>query len=380
MRLRHSSGQILRLSYGTNVHPAEDLPGVVRQLDMYATKVRRHLNGAPVALGLWLSAPVAEALSADPAQLARLRRELSVRELEVVTLNGFPYQAFQAPVVKYAVYRPDWTSRQRLEHTLRLAEILTALLPDDAAHGTISTLPLAWRDPWDADRAGKARRLLDELAAGLSSLAGHTGRRIRVGLEPEPGCVVETTEQAAHLLSDVDSEWVGICLDLAHLACAWEEPAQALAQLDTAALPVVKVQLSAALRVDDPVIAEPVLRGYAEPRFLHQTRNATGAGVDDLDEALRTRMPGPWRVHFHAPLHAEPVGPVSTTIAVTRAGLDVLLGGPVARCEHLEVETYTWNVLPNRPSTEDELAAGIAAELAFARRETQARLSPVGVR
>jgi hypothetical protein len=380
MRLRHHSGRVVHLGYGTNVHPAEDLPGIVRQLDLYATSVRQHLDGAPIGLGLWLSAPVADALTADPAQLCRLRRELSARELEVVTLNGFPYQAFQAPVVKHAVYQPDWTSRRRLEHTLRLAELLAALLPDDAVRGSISTLPLAWRDPWDAERAGQASRLLDELAAGLSSLARRTGRWIQVGLEPEPGCVVETTGQAARRLPDVDTEWIGICLDLAHLACAWEEPVQALARLDAAALPVVKVQVSAALQVDDPLIAEPILRDYVEPRFLHQTRSATGAGVDDLDEALRTRLPGPWRVHFHVPLHAQPVGPIGTTIAPLRAALDALLAGPAVRCDHLEVETYTWSVLPNRPSTADELAAGIAAELAFARRETQARLAPVGVR
>jgi hypothetical protein len=297
----------------------------------------------------------------------------------VVTLNGFPYQAFQAPVVKQAVYHPDWTTRERLDYTLDLARILVDLLPDDAARGSISTLPLAWRNPWDAARADAATRRLDELAAGLARIATTTGRVVRVAFEPEPGCVVETTEQAVAHLSDVDTEWLGICLDLAHLACAWEDPAQALARLDAAGLPIVKVQVSAALEAADPATDTEVLRGYVEPRFLHQTRSERAAAFDDLDEALESTPDGPWRVHYHVPLHAAPARPLTATVPVLRTALGELLGGAVARCDHFDVETYTWGVLPEgqRPTTEREVAAGIAAELAFARTEMGSQLREV---
>ncbi|PWR13220.1 xylose isomerase [Micromonospora acroterricola] len=381
MRLRHAGGDTVHLGYCTNVHPAEEFAGILAQLDTYALPVRTALGADLLGLGLWLAAPVAAELAADPALRRRLRAELDARGLEVVTLNGFPYAAFQAPVVKHDVYRPDWTTEQRLAYTLDLARVLADLLPDDAARGSISTLPLAWRQPWDADRADAARRRLDQLAAGLAAVQRDTGRQVRVGFEPEPGCVVESTGQAAALLSGMDTERLGVCLDLAHLACAWEEPAAALARLRDAGIPVVKVQVSAAVEAADPAGGADALRRWVEPRFLHQTRGAGCAGAadpadpayaaDDLDAALDSALPGPWRVHYHVPLHAPPEEPLGSTLPVLRAALAELYSRPAAGCDHLDVETYTWGVLPaaRRPGTDVELAAGIAAELAFARDE-----------
>ncbi|RIV38057.1 metabolite traffic protein EboE [Micromonospora radicis] len=382
MRLRHAGGRTVHLGYCTNVHPAEDLAGILAQLDRFAVPVRETLGGDLLGLGLWLAAPVAAELAADAAARRRLRTELTVRGLEVVTLNGFPYAAFQAPVVKGAVYHPDWTTPQRLRYTLDLARVLADLLPDDAARGSISTLPLAWRTPWDTDRAEAARRRLDQLAAGLADVERDTGRAVRVGFEPEPGCVVESSAQAVAALSAVDTGRLGVCLDLAHLACAWEEPATALDRLATAGLPVVKVQVSAALTAADPAGDAAALRRWVEPRFLHQTRTADcaaaghdpagpGWAADDLDDALAAGLPGPWRVHYHVPLHAPPEPPLGSTLPVLRTALAALFTGADAGCDHLDVETYTWGVLPaaRRPGTDAELAAGIAAELAFARDE-----------
>ncbi|MFC3500729.1 metabolite traffic protein EboE [Micromonospora krabiensis] len=390
MRLRHAGGETVHLGYCTNVHPAEDLAGILAQLDTYAVPVRAALGSDRLGLGLWLAAPVAAELAADPATRRRLRGELDARGLEVVTLNGFPYAAFQAPVVKGDVYHPDWTTDARLAYTLDLARVLADLLPDDAARGSISTLPLAWRTPWDATRSSAARHRLDRLAAGLAAVERETGRRIRVGFEPEPGCLVEDTKQSAAILSDMDGDRLGVCVDLAHLACAWEEPAEAFARLRDAGLPVVKVQVSAALEAADPVGSADALRRWVEPRFLHQTRGVGCAGAadpadpayaaDDLDVALDARLPGPWRVHYHVPLHAPPEPPLESTLPVLRAALRALYAGPDAGCDHLDVETYTWGVLPEarRPRTDAELAAGIAAELAFARDELVALgLTPV---
>jgi len=112
-----------------------------------------------------------------------------------------------------------------------------------------------------------------------------------------------------------------------------------------------------------------VLRTYVEPRFLHQTRTVFGAATDDLDAALGEQLPGPWRIHYHVPLHAAPAAPLTSTIPVLREAIHQLLGAPGPRCEHFDVETYTWGVLPEdqRPRDAAGLADGIAAELAFAR-------------
>lgn len=371
MRLRHRDGQTIHLGYCTNVHPGEELLEILSQLDSYAVPVRRQLGLDRLGVGLWLAAPVAAGLAADAGAVAALRRELDVRGLEVVTLNGFPYRAFHAPVVKHAVYQPDWLSRARLDYTVNLARILAGLLPDDAVRGSVSTLPLAWRTPWSGRRAAAARSRLAELVTELARLHSRTGRLVRVAFEPEPGCVVSSTADAAEHLAGLDTEYLGVCLDLAHLACAWEEPAAAVARLVSAGLPVVKVQVSAALGAADGPGARAALAEYAEPRFLHQVQNAAGDSFDDLAPALEAGLDGPWRVHFHVPLHAALRPPLHATTDVLRSALDCLVGGPEALCDHLEVETYTWDVLPasRRPAGPGALAEGIAAELRFARAE-----------
>jgi sugar phosphate isomerase/epimerase len=366
MRLRHADGQTLHLSYCTNVHAAEDLDGILTQLDTYAVPVRAALDTDVLGLGLWIAAPAAAGLADSAPDRRRLRAALDDRGLEVVTLNGFPYAAFQQPVVKKAVYEPDWTSPQRLTYTLNLARVLADLLPDDAVRGSISTLPLAWRTPWDTARSDACRRALDTLTAEL----GRLDRDIRIALEPEPGCIIENTEQAIGWLRDSDTSRLGVCLDLAHLACAWEKPSAAVDALRAAGVPIVKTQVSAALASDDPAADAAALGAYVEPRFLHQTRGRDGLSTDDLDEALASGGTGqPWRVHYHVPLHAAPAPPLQSTTDVLTDALGALAGGPEALCDHFDVETYTWGVLPPalRPETPAGLAAGIAAELAYAK-------------
>src|SRR4051794_29769948 len=135
-------------AYCTNVHPAEDLPGLLSQLDRYAVPVRERLAVEELPLGLWLPAPVAAGLAADRPARLRLRAELTARGLTVQTLNAFPYGGFHDQVVKGAVYRPDWADLRRLRYTTNCATVLADLLTEDAEYGSISTLPLGWRRPW----------------------------------------------------------------------------------------------------------------------------------------------------------------------------------------------------------------------------------------
>jgi hypothetical protein len=378
MRFRHPDGSVVHLAYCTNVHPAETLDGVLAQLRDHCEPVRARLGRERLGIGLWLAHDAARELDADPAALRRLRGELDRRGLEVVTLNGFPYQGFGAEEVKYRVYRPDWTDPERLEHTTALARVLARLLPDDAAEGTVSTLPLAWRTAHGPERAAAALTALRTLGRRLDRLHEETGRSVRVGLEPEPGCVIETTADAVVPLTEVGHPRIGVCVDTCHLATSFEDPATALRALVTAGVPVVKSQLSAALHAQDPgdPAEREALAAFAEPRFLHQTRARTPDGalhaVDDLPEALgTTTLPHdvPWRSHFHVPLHADPVPPLTSTLPVLEAALAPLVGGPTPLTRHLEVETYTWQALPPalRPGDDGHLADGIAAELSLAR-------------
>ncbi|MGW7665229.1 metabolite traffic protein EboE [Streptomyces sp. NPDC054756] len=377
MRFRHPDGSTVHLAYCTNVHPAETLDGVLAQLRDHCEPVRRRLGRDRLGIGLWLARDAARALVSDPSALRGLRTELDRRGLEVVTLNGFPYEGFGAEEVKYRVYKPDWADPERLEHTTALARVLAGLLPDDVTRGTISTLPLAWRTAYDDRRAETARAALATLGERLDALQDLTGKDIRIGLEPEPGCVVETTGDALAPLAAIGHPRIGVCVDTCHLATSFEEPHTALDALTTAGVPVVKSQLSAALHAENPHLPEvrEALAAFDEPRFLHQTRVATAAGLrgtDDLGEALTgDALPdaSPWRAHFHVPLHAAPAAPLTSTLPVLKSVLTRLAGGPKPLTHHLEVETYTWQALPPelRPRARNQLADGIAAELTLAR-------------
>jgi sugar phosphate isomerase/epimerase len=366
MRLRHPDGSILHLSYCSNVHPADDLDGVVAQLERYAAPVRERLQVPALGVGLWLGCRVVD----DPRAPELLRAALSRYGLEVVTLNGFPYDAFHAPVVKREVYRPSWADPRRRRYTLGLAHLLAQLLPGDAPEGTISTLPLGWRDGWGQGAQASARAALELVAAELAHIERRTGRRIRLALEPEPGCEIETVAQAADFLADLAPDRIGICLDACHLAVQFEAPTAAVEALAGAGVPVVKAQVSSAVRVPAPESSEgrTLLEGFSEPRFLHQVRervNGHVAGVDDLPQALGGELPGggEWRVHFHVPVHSSE----HTTQGELRETLAALMGNGAPITRHLEVETYTWSVLPGEPPRDDALVEGIARELSWTR-------------
>ena len=366
MRLRHRDGSLLHLAYCTNVHPADELDGVAEQLERYAARVRERLDVPVLSVGLWVGAPAL----ADPAAADRLSDQLQRLGLEVVTLNGFPYKAFHAPVVKRAVYRPSWADDDRRVYTSGLARLLARLLPDDVQEGSISTLPLGWREGWTPQAQAVALRQLEDVATELERLHACSGKRVRLALEPEPGCAVETVAQAIEVLGSLAPEWIGVCLDACHLAVQFEEPMQAVHGLRAANVPIVKTQVSSALRIEQPSspAGREMLSRFVEPRFLHQVRervNGRVDGTDDLPEALAGALPAAheWRVHYHVPVHAVE----HTTQDALTATLATLAGGAAPLTRHLEVETYTWSVMGNAPRNDEELVAGLVSELEWTR-------------
>jgi sugar phosphate isomerase/epimerase len=327
-------------------------------------------------VGLWLPAGLAGALAADKTLRTTLRAELAARGLEVYTLNAFPYGGFHDEVVKHSVYRPEWTSPRRLEYTVDCAKVLADLLPDSATYGSVSTLPLAWREPWGPEDDDLATAALAELTDVLDGMARANGRPIRLAVEPEPGCVLDTVADAVRWLAPrVDPRFIGLCLDTCHLAVSFADPAETVAEIYDAGLEVVKVQASAALQVEEPSSdqARLALADFTEPRYLHQvrerTREGTVLGADDLPEAL-VELPGEqaWRVHFHVPLHARPAAPLSATTDVLRTAVTTLGSMVDGALPHIEVETYTWSVLPETAGNggDTALIRGIAAELRWA--------------
>jgi sugar phosphate isomerase/epimerase len=395
--MRLSSPGHPHLTYCTNIHPGETWAEVRGNLERYVLAVRREV--APdrrFGVGLRLSAQAAATL-AEPAELEAFRGFLATHGLYVFTINGFPYGVFHGARVKEAVYLPDWMDEARLVYTDRLAELLAALLPDEPdLDGSLSTVPGAFkaRVAGEADAARMAERILRQ-AATLARVRERTGKIVCLALEPEPCCHLETVAETVafferHLFSRAAAErlaaltglghaeaeavlrrHLGVCFDACHMAVEFEEPGAALDAFQAAGIRIGKIQISAGLAVGlaggDPAALE-ALRPFAEGVYLHQVVERRPGGLRrfvDLPEALAAAgrdggEPREWRIHFHVPLFRERLGRFLNTQGYLRELLARLRRETPSR--HLEVETYTWDVLPEEYRREG-IVGDVAREL-----------------
>ncbi|MBC8116161.1 MAG: metabolite traffic protein EboE [Candidatus Saccharimonas sp.] len=367
----------LPLSYCTNVHPGRTIAEVEDGLDRYTLPIKANY-GSELAAGLWLAAPVIRELEQTPDGVKRFADGLRSRGLTCYTLNAFPYGDFHSARVKENVYLPDWTQPNRLDYTLACARVLAALLPEDV-DGSISTVPLGFKlFKHPADFVDRCADQLIELARGLSRLHHETGRLIRLAIEPEPLCVIETTPETISFFErlrtraadvralDEVREHLGVCYDVCHQAIEFEDVPASIRSLAAADIRINKVHITCAIQVEEPGRndeARQMLARYVEPRYLHQTfakLKTPAAPSDDcidmmmkldLDEELTTSPPSGfcdaqmWRVHFHVPVDAEHLGPLGTTRGELKQALATL--PELHYAPHLEVETYTWEVLPD---------------------------------
>ena len=370
------------LGYCTNVHPCRSLDDVGRMLAGPAAAVRDQC-GFDIAVGLWLPAAVMADVAADPGAIDQLQGWLAEHRFSCHTLNAFPFGDFHSERVKEQVYLPDWADVRRLDYTRSCSQLLAGILPPETA-GSISTLPLGFKQvERPTDFLDQAIGQLLTLAHDLDTLRQETGKTIRLAIEPEPFCLLETTAEtiaffeqlwqaaAASGCERAAREHLGVCYDVCHQAVEFEDAATAVGQLKAAGIRINKVQISCAIELDQPddPAARQALASFAEARYLHQTfaRQADGrvTRAVDLTETLALKPPADWqgadtwRVHFHVPVDAERLGPLSTTRAELVRALAAI--GQLPYRPHLEVETYTWPVLPG--VTAGDVTAGIAREL-----------------
>lgn len=346
------------IPYCLNVHPAADWQAVKRALSTHALAVKNLVApDRPFPLSLHLGYQAALELAA-PRRRAAFRDWLQRNGCYLAGINAFPFQAFHSAAVKAAVYRPDWRSPDRLAYTLLVARLLADLAPAGAA-ATLTTVPGGWLPDW---RTAADRRLalknLSRAAAGCRDISQATGRRIRIAVEPEPGCAWELFDPQV----EAAGPEIGWCLDTCHAAVEF----RSLARLPWKR--IFRVQLSAAIECDNTPAARAALAPFAEARYLHQTRAACDGEIigawTDLAPALKAlpRLPARAvvRTHYHVPLTWNGTGPLRST----RANLSPAFFQR-ARQTFCEVETYTYTVLPPalRPRS---LARAIAGELRWA--------------
>jgi hypothetical protein len=373
------------LGYCTNVHAGPDLESTKANLQDHALRVKESFSpGSPMGIGLWLAAPAAASLQDGPA-LEEFRDWLGEHGLHPFTLNGFPFGNFHQEVVKHDVYHPTWMEDKRLTYTLHLVHALDQLLPP-GSEGSISTLPIAWGSPASSpEMLGQAADNLLTVARHLSELEDRSGRLIYLCLEPEPGCILQRSDDVLRFFQDhllVRGEehqvlrYLRVCHDVCHSAVMFERQADVLAQFSGMGIRVGKVQVSSAVEArfqelspEHRATALDQLAGFAEHRYLHQTSTRQSDGTttfyQDLSEALdqvddATRLEETWCIHFHVPVYLRQFGELHTSQEQIRECLEAVRQDP--EMTHFEVETYAWGVLPESLQV-DQLSEGIAREM-----------------
>jgi hypothetical protein len=397
MKLNQLSGNV-HLTYCTNIHAGQSWQDIRASLDEHVPAIKSTVAPSqPMGIGLRLSGEAA-AVARQPEALASFRNQLSALGAYVFTINAFPFGPFHGVRVKEDVYLPDWRDRERVAFTANSAAVLAGILPD-GIEGSISTVPGAFKPNGRSSEAiaAMARNLMMAVA-DLVDVKRRTGKHIALALEPEPCCFLETTDESIGFFEGVllrpetldmlggiagvdrrEAEsllrrHLGICYDVCHGSVEYEDTVAALDRLLAAGIAIPKIQLSAAMRV--PAMTKDLINAvmrYNDGVYLHQSivrRDDNLSRHVDLPDAViafgEGQAEGEWRIHCHVPVFLADLGEISST----RSDLVAMLAAlrQRTRSSHLEVETYTWDVLPDNVRTGSK-SADIAREIAFCRQE-----------
>lgn len=372
------------LSYCTNIHAGESWAEHFEALKQHFPAIKKGVSpGQSMGIGLRLSNSASrDILQADQLQI--FKKWLSENDAYVFTMNGFPYGDFHHAVVKDQVHAPDWTKHERLNYTLRLFDILAELLPE-GLEGGISTSPLSYKY-WFPNKQLVEKAMLNathnilSIAEHLYRIKEKRGISLHLDIEPEPDGLLETGPEFIHWfenyllplakavlpsrlqITEEDAiacirEHICLCYDVCHFAIGYEPMNDILAELSVKGIRVGKIQISAALKAGIPVDNDSrkeisdAFSQYQEPTYLHQVvaRKSDHSLIRyrDLPDALKdiaNKDVEEWRAHFHVPVFAEDLGLLLSTRSDITEILKRYKSDPFT--DHLEVETYTWEVLP----------------------------------
>lgn len=347
------------ITYCTNIYPGESWDEVFLNLTTHLPAVKNAVSPDDIfPVGLRLSNLAS--LEIDDNISARFHEWCIKNDFSVSTINGFPFGSFHSSRIKECVYMPDWRSDERVGYTKRLAGLLDAWLPIGTA-GSISTVPVGFKGHIADEDHGLVRQNLMNVLEHLDRLKQKSGKEIVLSIEPEPGCLLETADDVIRFFERMKfpagiKDSIGICFDCCHHAVEFEDPDESLSMLLNAGVRIGKVQVSSALSCTGNKFR--ILEGFSEPCYLHQVVIREQGGnllrYNDIPDALRDRGEdegNEWRVHFHLPVFLEKAGLYSTTRGFTEKILSILDKDIL-----LEVETYTWDVLP------DELRHGTVTD------------------
>jgi len=378
-------GRLGHLSYSTLVHPGDNWELMEHSLRTYVPKVKARVSpNEPFGLSLRLAALSAEALVKDSKARDGLKRFMAENDLYLYTVNAFPYGAFKDTIVKEQVYEPDWRSEERTQYTINVADILADVAPEGLA-SSIQTAPLGFKPR--VTGPGVVSSYTEHVLRVVAHLVGieaRTGKTVTLALEPEPRCFLETTDETIdyfkdHLYTGPSAErlarlagipisdaigalrrHLGIVFDIGHQAVGFEDIPVSLQKLVDAGVPILKLQEVAAMhmpQVTDATIE--ALQRFAKTVYLSQTvekKNGKITKFLNLEDAFAAYKadPGPreWRTHFHVPVFLDDLGgKFGTTRFALEEALKMHKEKPLSG--QLEIETYTWDVLPDHLKTGD---------------------------
>lgn len=381
MKLSENLGH---LTYSTLVHPGDSWDDMENSLRTYVPAIKKSLGiEGKFGVSLRISGSSAETLISNPSKRQELKKFLEDSDLYIFTINAFPWGPFKGRSVMENVYEPDWTTEKRVQYTKDIADVLVDITEIDV-NPSIQTAPLAFAtNVQDSKYVDSFTTNIFSVVAHLYRLEQKTGRRIKLALEPEPACYLETTDETVCYfqsrlysrtgISELASitgipiseaegairRYLGIVFDIGHQSVGFEDVPASLSKIIEAGIPIFKLQEAAALWVENltPEIV-PSLRRFTDTIYLSQsTLKQNGEQIkflhlgDALDAFEANPVPTEMRTHFHVPVFLEEIGPFKTTkFSVTQA-LEMHKANPLS--DHLEIETYTWDVLPDELKTGD---------------------------
>ncbi len=367
------------LSYCTNIHAGESWNEHFESLERNIPLIKAKVSHAhPFGIGLRLS-NVASLELYKKENLSAFQDWLNKQNCYVFTMNGFPYGSFHQTRVKEHVHTPDWTTTNRVSYTIRLVNILSALLPEDM-EGGISTSPLSYKY-WHntAHQLSSAFEVATmhvlEVAEELIKINQVSGKLIHLDIEPEPDGLLETgteflewynqyllplgipfiqqkfncnKEEAERLIKN----HIQLCYDVCHFAVGYEDHSSIINALRNENIKTGKIQISAAIKAKLPAIAKErnsiieAFNNYNESTYLHQVIALQHTGFllryPDLPEALKDAhnlTVIEWRAHFHVPVFIQDFGALQSTQQDIKEVISI--HKKQSFTAHVEVETYT---------------------------------------
>ncbi len=369
------------LTYCTNIHSGESWNEHFAELKKYIPTIKKNLSANEAfGIGLRLSNTASLDLIKDE-NLETFKTWLIHENCYVFTLNGFPYGNFHSSEVKDKVHLPDWLTNERVYYTNRLINILAELLPDNL-EGGISTSPLSYRH-WHGTTQEKKiafeKSTLNilKVVEQCSEIKALTGKIIHIDIEPEPDGLLETTDELIHWynhyllpkaydyfqikfgyhagkIETLIKRHIKVCYDVCHVAVGFENHEEAIQKLAKENIGIGKIQLTAAIKADmgaDKSKLEAEFQLFSESTYLHQVvalqSDNSLKRYTDLPFALaeiRHVNNKEWRAHFHVPLFVENYGTLKSTQEDIAQVLAIQKKHNIS--QHLEIETYTWEVLP----------------------------------